>query len=147
MTDEYNLRRFIVAQDPIYSDAIEMLRRGTMRTAYMEIVFPTPTPEPSGAFSRPYAISSLDEACAFLASPILGGRYRQCVATLQGLHELSVTDAFGEANARRLHASLTLFSEAAREEFLLETMFDVWFDGLVDEETMVYLGSKAPALS
>jgi uncharacterized protein (DUF1810 family) len=35
-----------------------------------------------------------------------------------------------------LHASLTLFSEASSDEFLLETMFDVWFDGLLDEETM-----------
>ncbi|MER9486192.1 hypothetical protein NKI50_09380 [Mesorhizobium sp. M0563] len=35
-----------------------------------------------------------------------------------------------------MHASLTLFSEASNDEFLLETIFDVWFDGLLDEETM-----------
>ncbi|MER9416425.1 DUF1810 family protein [Mesorhizobium sp. M0306] len=37
---------------------------------------------------------------------------------------------------KKLHASLTLFSEASNDEFLLETIFDVWFDGLLDEETM-----------
>jgi uncharacterized protein (DUF1810 family) len=139
MKDEYNLQRFIAAQEPVYDDAVGILRRGAMCTPYMEFIFPRLASEPGSAAASPYAIASLDEACAYLSSPILGGRYRQCVATLQGLHDLGARAIFGEADAKKLHASLTLFSEAGGDEFLLETMFDVWFDGLVDEETMIRL--------
>lgn len=118
----------------------------------------------AGSAPEPYSITSLDEASAYLSFPILGGRYRECVGTLQrragyspsrndvhslyGVHlpkvghqakrlsGLSARAVFGEVDAKKLHASLTLFSEASNDEFLLETIFDVWFDGLLDEETM-----------
>lgn len=84
-----------------------------------------------------YSITSLDEARAYLASPLLGGRYRECAGALLPLFATDVRVVFGEADTRDLHASLTLFSAASPREFLLETMFEVWFDGMVDESTMV----------
>lgn len=102
----------------------------------MEFIFPRLATRRSGAAPEPYAITSLDEASAYLSFPILGGRYRECVGTMQRLSGLSARAVFGEVDAKKLHASLTLFSEASNEEFLLETIFDVWFDGLLDEETM-----------
>lgn len=134
MDDEYNLQRFVLAQEPVYDDALNILRRGMMCTPYMDFIFPCLAP---GQTAQPYEIGSLDEASAYLSSPILGGRYRQCVNTLQRLHHMSVHHVFGDEDARKLHGSLTLFSEAGGEEFLLETMFDVWFDGLMDEETII----------
>lgn len=40
MTDEYDLRRFMEAQAPVYGDAIASLRCGRMRTPYMDFIFP-----------------------------------------------------------------------------------------------------------
>ena len=88
MSDEYNLQRFVRAQDPVYQDAIGILRRGMMCTPYMEFIFPKLASQRSGATPEPYAIASLDEANAYLSSPILGGRYRECVGTLQRLYRL-----------------------------------------------------------
>lgn len=136
MNDEYNLRRFITAQDPVYEDALGILRRGMMPTRYLEIIFPRLAARQSDTPPDPYAIASLDEASAYLSIPILGGRYRECIGILQRLSGLSARAVFGDDDRKKLHASLTLFSEASSEEFLLETMFDVWFDGLLDEETM-----------
>jgi uncharacterized protein (DUF1810 family) len=135
MNDEYDLQRFVRAQDPVYEDAIDILRRGMMCTPYMEFIFPRLASATGGATLEPYAIRSLDEANAYLAFPPLGGRYRQCVGILQRLSDAGARAVFGDVDARKLHASLTLFSEAS-DEFLLETMFDVWFDGLLDEATM-----------
>lgn len=136
MNDEYDLQRFVGAQDPVYEDAIAILRRGMMCTPYMEFMFPRLASNPGDATPEPYAIKSLDEANAYISSPLLGGRYRECVGTLQRLANMSARAVFGDVDARKLHASLTLFSEASYDEFLLETMFDVWFDGLLDEHTM-----------
>ena len=141
MDDEYNLRRFVHAQDPVYEGAIRILRRGMMCAPYMEFIFPRLASHGSGGALEPYAIGSLDEANAYISSPLLGGRYRECVSTLQRLINCSARSVFGDVDACKLHASLTLFSEASYDEFLLETMFDVWFNGLLDEETMTRIRS------
>lgn len=141
MNDEYNLQRFIRAQDPVYDDAIGILRRGMMCTPYMEFMFPRLASSGPADALEPYAIRSLDEANAYISSPLLGGRYRECVGTLQRLIDFSARTVFGDVDACKLHASLTLFSEASYDEFLLETMFDVWFDGVVHEETMMAIRS------
>ena len=91
----------------------------------------------------PFAITSIDEASAYLSHPLLGGRYRECIGALQGLPDLSARAVFGEAGAKHLQASLTLFSEAS-EEFLFETIFYAWFDSLLDEETIAALRPSDP---
>jgi uncharacterized protein (DUF1810 family) len=141
MNDEYNLQRFVHAQEPVYEDAIGILRRGMMCTPYMEFIFPRLASSASDGALEPYAIRSLDEANAYISSPLLGGRYRECVGTLQRLINFRAGIVFGETDACKLHASLTLFSEASYDEFLLETLFDVWFDGLLDEDTMIRIRS------
>ncbi|TSE07862.1 DUF1810 family protein [Mesorhizobium intechi] len=136
MNDEYDLQRFIAAQDPVYDDALGILRQGMMWTPYLKIIFPRLRARRSNTATDPYAIASLDEARAYLSSPILGGRYRECIGVLQRLSGWGAGAIFGDHDSKKLHASLTLFSEASNDEFLLQTMFDVWFDGLLDEDTM-----------
>ncbi|MER9427527.1 DUF1810 family protein [Mesorhizobium sp. M0408] len=67
MPDEYDLQRFVSAQDPVYDDALAILRRGMMCTPYMEFIFPRLATRRSGAAPEPYAITSLDEASAYLS--------------------------------------------------------------------------------
>lgn len=135
MTDEYDLQRFIRAQDPVYERALGRLRRGVMDLPCMQFIFPRLATV--DGFHERYSIRSLDEARAYLSSPLLGGRYRECAGALLSLFATDVRTVFSEADARNLHASLTLFSAASPREFLLETMFEVWFDGMVDEATVV----------
>lgn len=141
VADEYDLHRFIRAQAPVYEKVLGCLRRGTMDSSCMKFIFPR-LAMGDGLPGR-YSITSLDEATAYLSSPLLGGRYRECAAALLPLFAADVCDVFGEADARNLHASLTLFSAASPREFLLETMFEVWFDGTVDEGTMVEISRKS----
>ena len=135
VADEYDLHRFIRAQAHAYEKTLDRLRKGTMDTSCMKFIFP----RLANGYDFPghYAITSLDEAKAYLSSPLLGGRYRECVGALLPLFAADVRAVFGETGARDLHASLTLFSAASPREFLLETMFEVWFDGTVDEGTIV----------
>lgn len=139
MADEYNFQRFIDAQAQVYADALLILRRGMMCSPYMDFIFPRlgflDDKDPATRF----AIGSVDEASAYLASPILGGRYRECIGALQHLPDLSARTVFGDVDARKLHASMTLFSEAA-DEYLLETVLDAWFDSMLEPETMKGLG-------
>lgn len=135
MVDEYDLRRFIQAQAPVYERVLGCLRSGLMDSTCMRFIFPR-LPLKDGLPDH-YSITSLDEATAYLSLPLLGGRYRECVRTLLPLFATDVRAVFGEAQAKDLHASLTLFSAASPREFLLETMFEVWFEGTVDEDTVL----------
>ena len=134
MIDEYNLQRFVAAQAEVYDDAIDILRRVAMCTPYMDCIFPRLTNEADGA--NVLAISELDEARAYLAYAPIGNRYRECVETLFRLVQSSAHDVFGDEDARKLHASLTLFAEASNE-VLLRSVLMTWYDNRVDEDTIV----------
>jgi uncharacterized protein (DUF1810 family) len=145
MTDEYDLHRFVRAQAQTYDETLLALRHGSMPMARMDIIFPRLAAADEPADIGRFRIRSLDEASAYLDFPVIGNRYRECVGALQALADRSADAVFGEIGARQLHASLTLFSEAS-EEFLLETIFDVWFDGLMDERTMAALENLTEAM-
>jgi uncharacterized protein (DUF1810 family) len=137
MADEYNLQRFIAAQGDVYEDALGILRRGMMCTPYMDFIFPRLTTEGSGDVN-PYSISSLDEARAYLAFPVLGNRYRESVEAISWLADKPVNEVFSDPDTLKLHASLTLFAEATNE-LILRTVLDLWFDNMVHEETIAQI--------
>ena len=133
MTDDYDLGRFVAAQAGAYDDAIDILRRGAMCTPYMDFIFPRLAREHD---DEPYALASLDAARAYLDFQPIGNRYRECVETLFKLVQSSAREVFGDEDAQKLHASLTLFAEAS-SEVLLRSVLITWFDNLVDEDTIV----------
>ena len=86
--------------------------------------------------SRRYAIRSLEEARTFLAHPVLGARYRECVAVLQDLVGTTAEAVFGPVDAAKLRSSLTLFAEAAPGDPLLAAALQRWFRGEKDGRTV-----------
>jgi len=136
MIDEYNLKRFLEPQSRVFEAAIAMLRRKSMCAPYMDVIFPRL--DLGGVSDRRFVLSSLDEASAYLDFPVLGDRYRQCVEALSHSVTCAVGEVFGPADAMKLRASLTLFSEATSES-LFRSCLAVWFDGRADEPTMVRL--------
>lgn len=139
MIDEYHLERFVAAQAAAYDDAIDILRRGAMCTPYMDFIFPRLGTDDGD--DGVYALSSLDEARAYLEFPPLGGRYRESVETLFRLVQTSAREVFGDVDAAKLHASLTLFAEASNE-VLLRSVLITWFDNMVDEDTIVRINRE-----
>ena len=132
--DEYGLQRFVDAQEPVYDEAVGLLRRGLMCTPYMDFIFPRIVGSHGPPDNR-FAIASLDEARALLAFPILGNRYRESVEALSWLADISPVVVFAEPDVVKLHASLTLFAEATGEP-VVRTMLTIWFYDRADEATM-----------
>jgi uncharacterized protein (DUF1810 family) len=141
MTDDpYNLSRFVDAQESrgTYERALAELRRGRKSSHWMWFVFPQIAGLGHSAMSRDYAISSLDEARAYLGHPVLGARLRECAAVLVGATADAVT-IFGGVDAMKLRSSMTLFARAAPDEPVFRHVLENHFDGLVDEATEVLL--------
>ena len=85
--------------------------------------------------SRLYAISSLDEAAAYLAHPVLGPRLIECAAILTGIPGRTADQIFGGIDARKLRSSVTLFMLAAPGEHVFRQLLDQYFGGVPDSAT------------
>ena len=137
MADPYDLERFVVAQNAngTYDRAVTELRRGYKASHWMWFVFPQIAGLGYSATSRRYAISSLDEAKAYLAHPVLGPRLKECAGIVTQTEGRSAEQIFGGIDAQKLHSSATLFLRAAPDEPLFQQVLDRYFDGRADAGT------------
>jgi uncharacterized protein (DUF1810 family) len=137
-TARFDLDRFLQAQEPIYDTALMEIRQGAKRSHWMWFIFPQLAGLGSSVMAQRYAISSLDEARAYLSHPVLGARYRQCISTLEDIPYNNAEAVFGPVDAMKLRSSLTLFEQASGEA-LFERALQRWFGG-DDPATLRLLG-------
>lgn len=133
--DEFKLERFLKAQSSSYATALTELQRGAKRSHWIWFIFPQLSALGRSSTAKFYGIESLREARAYLAHPVLGARYIECVSTLQDLATSDPVVVFGETDAMKLRSSLTLF-QAAQPVMLLGAALDRWFAGVEDAETL-----------
>ena len=139
--DRFDLDRFVSAQATTYARVLTELTRGLKTSHWMWFIFPQVAGLGSSKMSRRYAIGSLGEAQAYLAHPLLGAPYRECVAALHDLVGTAAEAVFGSIDAAKLRSSLTLFAEAAPRDPLFAAALQRWFGGDKDKRTVDILGA------
>ena len=135
--DEFDLRRFVAAQDAggTYQRAVEELRRGRKTSHWMWFVFPQIAGLGWSEMSRRYAISSIEEARAYLQHPVLGQRLRDCAAIVAGSDTKTAVELMGSIDAQKLRSSMTLFMRADPAEPVFQRVLDRYFNGQPDPAT------------
>jgi uncharacterized protein (DUF1810 family) len=136
MEDPYDLARFVTAQEDSYDDAIDELRRGRKRGHWMWFVFPQVAGLGSSDAAQRFAISSLDEARAYLQHPVLGPRLHECAEAMLGNTEATAQQVLGDIDAMKLRSSMTLFQLAAPQESVFGRVIDRFYEGAPDAETI-----------
>ena len=129
---KYDLDRFLVEQERVYDGVVDELRRGHKTGHWIWFIFPQIAGLGRSAMSQQFAISSLDEARAYLAQPVLGPRLRECAGLLLGLEGGTAEGIFGPIDAMKLRSSMTLFHRAAPDEPVFAQVLDRYFDGVPD---------------
>ncbi len=134
--DPFGLARFVRAQDngATYEQALAELRGGRKTSHWMWFVFPQIAGLGLSAMSQRYAISSLAEARAYLAHPVLGARLRECAQILADTAADPV-DVLGAVDAQKLHSSATLFHRADPGEPAFGAVLTRHFGGAPDAAT------------
>jgi uncharacterized protein (DUF1810 family) len=135
MDDPYNLQRFLDAQEQVYGTVLEELRAGRKRSHWMWFIFPQIHGLGHSAMAQRYEITSLDEAKAYLAHPILGARLRECSRIVAGFADLTVEEIFGYPDDMKFRSSMTLFAQASPGEVFDECL-RVHFGGQPDQLTL-----------
>src|SRR4051794_39629506 len=113
MQTEFDLQRFVSAQDAVYASVLNELRHGRKRTHWMWFIFPQIAGLGHSAMAQQYAIASGDEAAAYLAHPVLGPRLRECAALVAAHAGTDITAIFHAPDDLKFHSSMTLFADVA----------------------------------
>jgi uncharacterized protein (DUF1810 family) len=133
--DRYDLERFVTAQGGVYPQALAELRRGLKTGHWMWFIFPQIVGLGFSEMSQRFGISSIEEARAYLAHPVLGPRLIECASVVAGTSGRTAEQIFGDIDAVKLRSSMTLFYRAAPEEPVLVQVLERFFGGQPDAAT------------
>ena len=137
--DQYGLERFVRVQDGVYEQACAELRSGSKRTHWMWFIFPQIKGLGLSEMAVRYAISSIEEAKAYLEHQVLGDRLRECTRIMLGLEGRTAEEIFGYPDDLKFRSSMTLFAKAAEiseEDLVFSQALDKYFGGREDPATV-----------
>jgi uncharacterized protein (DUF1810 family) len=145
--EDPSLERFVQAQDrgQAYERALSELRAGRKTSHWMWFVFPQVAGLGRSPMAQEFAISSLAEAKAYLAHPVLGPRLVECAEIVTTLSGRTAEEIFGSIDAMKLRSSMTLFARAAPDDAVFAEVVRRYFDGRFDELTDRLLGASGAA--
>jgi len=113
VVDRYDLSRFVAAQNPVFSQVCAELAAGHKQSHWMWFIFPQLAGLGGSPMAQRYAISSLAEARAYLAHPLLGERLHRCTQLVNRISGRSAQEIFGYPDYLKFRSSMTLFAHAA----------------------------------
>ena len=137
--DPHNLQRFVEAQDPVIEDVKSELRSGRKRTHWIWFVFPQMEGLGSSKMSRRFAISSREEAKAYLDHPVLGPRLLECTGIVNAVEGRSANDIFGSPDDLKFRSSMTLFDAVADDPTPFRMALEKYYGNEPDQKTLELL--------
>ena len=144
MDDPFDLERFILAQQVSYPQACAELAAGRKASHWMWFIFPQLAGLGASAISRRFALTSLEEARAYLAHAVLGPRLRECTRLANAIEGRSARQIFGAPDDVKFRSSMTLFALAAPDEPLYAEALRKYFGEEPDVRTLELLGLRRP---
>jgi uncharacterized protein (DUF1810 family) len=140
--DPFGLERFVAAQDAggTFEQALAELRRGRKTSHWIWFVFPQLAGLGRSPTAQRYAISSLEEARAYLRHPVLGPRLAEAARTLVDQPGTDAEQIFGGLDALKVRSSMTLFHRAGPGQELFGQVLTQYFGGGEDPATDDLLG-------
>jgi uncharacterized protein (DUF1810 family) len=135
MPDQFNLNRFVHAQESVFEDVISELRAGRKTGHWMWYIFPQLRGLGSSSMAQTFGISSLAEAAAYLQHPILGERLQQCAQLVVDLDRRSISDIFEYPDDLKFQSSMTLFMRAGSNRVFQDAL-KKYFGGTPDARTL-----------
>lgn len=134
--DPYNLERFVIAQDRVFKQVLSELKAGTKMSHWMWFIFPQAKGLGRSPISIEYAISSRDEARAYLQHPLLGPRLKECTQLVLQVEGRSALQIFGEPDDIKFRSSMTLFANVSSEDDIFQRALQKYFNGVPDRLTL-----------
>jgi len=139
--DPFELSRFVEAQAGCWDVACRELAGGRKQSHWMWFVFPQLRGLGTSAMAHRYGISSLAEASAYLAHPVLGPRLRHVTGLVLAIEGRTAHDIFGSPDDMKLRSSMTLFARATPDIVVFHDVLARHWNGALDPATLRLLGT------
>jgi uncharacterized protein (DUF1810 family) len=139
VTDPFDLVRFVYAQARVYPHVLSELRQGRKQSHWMWFIFPQLAGLGLSSMAQRYALSSRDEAMAFLGHAILGPRLRECTALVNVVEGRTIREILGSPDDLKFRLSMTLFAAVSSEPEFAAAIAK-FYDGAPDARTLELLG-------
>lgn len=136
---EYDLNRFISAQEHTYKNALREIQACRKRSHWIWYIFPQLKGLGQSYNSEYYGIENAEEAKNYLAHPILGARLLEITGALLEIKENDPLKVMGNIDAMKLRSCMTLFAYISENNSIFHKVLDIYFDGDADERTISML--------
>ena len=141
MNDPFNLQRFVDAQSPIFDQVSSELRDGVKRSHWMWFIFPQIKDLGQSQLTRKFAISSREEAKAYLEHPILGLRLIECTELVNLIEDRTIEQIFGYPDDLKFRSCMTLFANVSDNQIFVDAL-SKYFNGESDPSTLQRLETR-----
>jgi uncharacterized protein (DUF1810 family) len=138
-SDPYDFSRFLRAQEIDYDQALSEIRSGRKRTHWMWYIFPQLAGLGSSSTAQHYAITSANEARAYLNHPVLGSRLEECAEAVLQVEGRSAQEIFGSPDDLKLRSCASLFACVSPPGSVFERLLEKYYQGEPDSKTMTLL--------
>jgi uncharacterized protein (DUF1810 family) len=136
---DFDLQRFVEAQERVYDQALAELRNGRKESHWMWFVFPQLAGLGRSSAAKFYGIGSAEEARAYLAHSVLGARLLECTNAVFRHPDRGAEAIFGSVDAMKFRSSMTLFERVAEDPAPFARALEQFNDGARDEATLALL--------
>ncbi len=134
--DPFELQRFVDAQEPLRQRVKAEMRAGRKSSHWMWFFFPQLRGLGKSDMAHRYGISSIEEARAYLAHPVLGPRLREACQLIHEVKGRSAYQIFGHPDDVKFRSCLTLFGRAATDDPVFSACLRKYFAGVEDQATL-----------
>jgi len=143
--DQFNLERFLTAQNPVFETVLSELNSGRKKTHWMWFIFPQLRILGYSDTAKYYGIEDITERKAYLKNSVLRNRLINCLKALSTHKNLSAIHIFGKTDAKKLRSSLTLFIDATDDpelNGLIIATLQHYFDNERCSQTEIFIESS-----
>lgn len=138
---EYDLERFVEAQNMVYDIALQEIKNGHKRGHWIWFVFPQIKGLGHSYNSEYYGISGTIEAKAYLDHPLLGARLREISQALLDCGNPSADDILGFPDVLKVRSCMTLFDMVSPND-IFKQVLDKYYEGKPCDKTIWRLGTR-----
>lgn len=131
---------FLIEQAEWFEKALYEIKIGYKSNHWIWYIFPQLRGLGNSYNSIKFGITSLEEAKAYLAHPILGKRLYIITQALLDSNQFNIETVLGRTDAMKVRSSMTLFYLAEiQKDSIFKKVIDKYYDGIFDDMSMSIL--------
>ncbi len=111
--DNYNLNRFVIAQESSFARALKEIKSGRKTSHWMWYIFPQMKGLGTSYNSTFYGISGREEAEAYITHPVVGPRLIEISRALLTHAEKPIEQILGHTDSLKWKSCMELFASLA----------------------------------